>query len=191
MAKMPFNFNIDLKKLSKESLKSVDQLSKQFVTYEKRVKKLVHEMDVSTRDARQQGRERLDSFLKELRVRRDALEQKVAELVHLEGKRINEGVNELVTYLKQLRASGASSGAASKKASAKAAPAAATAKASKAPQTPKAPQAPQAPQTPTSKGSAAKSATKAKSAAGTKKAAGAPKSRRKASTSEASPTPSM
>ncbi len=176
MAKMPFNLNIDLKKLSKESLKSVDQLSKQFVSYEKRVKKLVHEMDVSTRDARKQGRERLDSFLQELRDRRDALEQKVSELVHLEGKRINEGVNELVAYLKQLRASGASSGASPKKAAAKAAPASASA--NKGPSS--------------GKGSKAKPASKAKSASGTKTAAAAPKARRKASSaSDASPTQAL
>lgn len=112
MAKMPFN--IDLKKLSKESLKSVDQLSKQLATYEKRVKTLVHDMDVSTRDARKQGRERLDGFLNDLRVRRDQLEKKVTELVNTESKKIQDGVNELVAYLKVLRANGAASSGAPK-----------------------------------------------------------------------------
>jgi TolA-binding protein len=107
MAKI--SFNIDLKKLSQESLKSVDQLSKQFAAYEKRLKTLVHDMDVQTRDARKQGRDRLDRFLDELRGRRDVLEKRVTELVSTESKRIHEGVNELVTYLKVLRANGAAS----------------------------------------------------------------------------------
>jgi hypothetical protein len=105
MAKLAFN--IDFKKLSQESLKAVDQLSKQFVAYEKRLKTLVHDMDVQTRDARKQGRDRLDRFLDELRSRRNALEKRVTELVSTESKRIQEGVNELVTYLKVLRANGA------------------------------------------------------------------------------------
>lgn len=118
MAKIPFN--IDLKKLSQESQKSVEQLTKQFAAYEKRVKGLVHEMDVSTRDARKQGRERLDRFLEDLRGRRGLLEKKVTELVSSESKKIQEGVNELVAYLKVLRANGAaSSGAARPEKSAK------------------------------------------------------------------------
>jgi SMC interacting uncharacterized protein involved in chromosome segregation len=116
MAKIPFN--IDLKRLSQESLKSVEQLSKQFAAYEKRLKTLVHDIDVQTRDARKQGRDRLDRFLDELRSRRDVLEKRVTELVRTESKRIQEGVHELVTYLKMLRANGAASSGAPRSAKA-------------------------------------------------------------------------
>lgn len=118
MAKIPFH--LDLKKLTQDSQKSVEQLTKQLAGYEKRVKQIVHDMDVSTRDARKQGRDRLDRFLEDLRGRRSQLEKKVTELVSTESKKIHEGVNDLVAYLKVLRANGAaSSGAAKSEKSAK------------------------------------------------------------------------
>lgn len=102
-----------------------DGLSHGLGGYEKRVKSMVKELDLKSRDARVKSREQLDRFAKQLKTTRSQLEKRVVTLVHSETERLNKGLNELVTYLKTLskqekkKAAKSKSGGAKKSASSK------------------------------------------------------------------------
>jgi hypothetical protein len=90
--------NLDLKKLSKSHL--LENLSQHLNGYEKRVRSLVRDFDLRSRDAREKSREQLDRFADRLREARGNVETKVAAVLNQEGQRLNKGVQELLNYLK-------------------------------------------------------------------------------------------
>lgn len=71
-------------------------------TYEKRVRAMVKDLDLKSRDARSKSREQLDRFASQLKTTRTQLEKRVVTLVNFEADRLNKGLNELVGYLKTL-----------------------------------------------------------------------------------------
>lgn len=75
-------------------------LSKQFVTYEGKVKKLMHEFDIKSQPARVRGRKQIDKFTKQLRKTRTEIEKKVSSLVNREVQDLNGRITDLVRYLK-------------------------------------------------------------------------------------------
>ena len=79
---------------------SINSLTRQITTYEKRVSSLVKGFDVKGREARKRSRKQLDKVLVQLKQTRANVEKKITQLVSLEGKKINKRVNELVGYLK-------------------------------------------------------------------------------------------
>jgi methyl-accepting chemotaxis protein len=120
--------NLSLKDLVQSQLKNaawLGDLSQHLNEYEKRLKSVVKDLDLKSRDARDKSRKQLDTFTKQLKKTRTDLEKRVKSLVNQEAKRLNEGFNELVTYLKSLSvneqqaAAAAASGKATTKASVK------------------------------------------------------------------------
>jgi len=79
-----------------------DSVSKQLNIYEKKVKDLVKDLDLKSRDAREKSREQLDAFTHQVKKTRTDLEKRIVTLVNQETKRLNVGLNELVSYLKSL-----------------------------------------------------------------------------------------
>lgn len=90
--------NLDLKKLSKNQL--LENLSQHLNGYEKRVRTLVKDFDLRSRDAREKSKHQLDLFAERLREARGNVETKVAAVLNQEGQRLNKGVQELLNYLK-------------------------------------------------------------------------------------------
>lgn len=80
----------------------VQGVSKQVNTYEKKVKGLVKDLDLKTRDAREKSQKQLDRFTVQIKKTRGQLEARVVEVVNQEAARLNKGFVELVTYLKSL-----------------------------------------------------------------------------------------
>lgn len=77
-------------------------LSDYLGTYEKKVRKIVKELDLKSRDARSKSREKLDHFASQLKTTRGEFEKRVLTLVNHEAERLNKGFNDLVSYLKTL-----------------------------------------------------------------------------------------
>ena len=77
-------------------------LSKQLTDYEKKVKTVVHELDLKSRDARVKSRKQLDQFASQVRKTKVELEKTVVALVNKEAQKLTKGFNELVGYLKVL-----------------------------------------------------------------------------------------
>lgn len=73
-----------------------------FGTYEKKVKSLVKEIDLKSRDAREKSKDQLDKFTEKLKNRKSDLEKRVVGLVNVEAEKLNKGLTELVSYLKTL-----------------------------------------------------------------------------------------
>lgn len=82
--------------------KLANNLSKQASSYEKKVKEVVHDLDLKSRDARQKSKKQLDRFGKQLKATRSDVESKVKSLVNHEAERLNKGFGDLVTYLKSV-----------------------------------------------------------------------------------------
>ncbi len=96
---------LGVKEMLGSSLRNSDFLhgiSKQWTSYEKRVKSLVKDLDLKSRDARDKSRKQLDVFANQLQKTKVDVEKKVVSLVNYEAGRLNQGFNELVTYLKSL-----------------------------------------------------------------------------------------
>jgi hypothetical protein len=91
---------VDIKGLLKSQW--VSGLSKHLNAYEKKVKELVHELDLKSRDARDKSRKQLDQFTLQLKKTRTEVEKKVLTIVNQESHRLNKGLSELVTYLKSV-----------------------------------------------------------------------------------------
>jgi hypothetical protein len=91
---------VDIKGLLKSQW--VSGLSKHLNTYEKKVKELVHELDLKSRDARDKSRKQLDQFTQQLRKTRTDVERKVLTIVNQESQRLNKGLAELVVYLRSV-----------------------------------------------------------------------------------------
>lgn len=77
-------------------------LSDYLGTYEKKVRKIVKELDLKSRDARKKSGEQLDRFTNQLKSTRGEFEKRVVTLVNHEAERLNKGFNDLVSYLKTL-----------------------------------------------------------------------------------------
>ncbi len=90
----------DFKKIA--STPWVANLTKQFNSYESRVKKLVKELDLKGKEARTVGRDQLVRFTDQLQKTRTQVEKKVTVLINEEGKKINDRVTELFKYLKTM-----------------------------------------------------------------------------------------
>ena len=80
----------------------VQGVSKQVNTYEKKVRGLVKDLDLRTRDAREKSQKQLDKFAVQVKKTRSQLETRLVEVVNQEAVRLNKGFSELVTYLKSL-----------------------------------------------------------------------------------------
>lgn len=93
----------DLKKLAQ--IKSIDQLKKQLVGYEKRVLEIVRDVDLKGREARRKGEQKINQFAEQLRRQSTGIEKQVRVLVAKERERLNEGIFELVTQLRKLSGS--------------------------------------------------------------------------------------
>lgn len=91
---------LDLKALANSEL--MGSLSKHLNTYEKKVKKLVNDFDLKSRDARHKGQLQLDKLANQFKKTRSDLEKRVTGLLHAEGQRLNQGVSELFNYLKSI-----------------------------------------------------------------------------------------
>ena len=91
---------LDLKKLANSEL--VGSLTKHLTQYEGKLKKLLNEFDLKSREARSKGQKQIDKVSQQFRQTRGDLEKRVTNLLHQEGKRLNEGVNDLVNYLKSV-----------------------------------------------------------------------------------------
>ncbi len=91
---------LDLKKLAESEL--AQSLSRHLNSYEVRVKRLVKDFDVKSREARDKGQKQLDKFAGQLKRTRTGLEKRVSTLYHHESQRLNQGVNELFNYLKSI-----------------------------------------------------------------------------------------
>jgi hypothetical protein len=94
------NLKVDFSKWA--SHPSINQLTKQITTYEKRVSTLVKDFDLKGREARERSRKKLDKVLGHLKQTRSKVEKKVTHLVTLEGKKLNKKVNELLNYVNQI-----------------------------------------------------------------------------------------
>lgn len=92
------NIKVDFSKWANHP--SINQLTRQITTYEKRVSSLVKGFDLKGREARKRSRKQLDKVLVQLKQTRANVEKKVTQLVNVEGKKLNKRVNELVSYLK-------------------------------------------------------------------------------------------
>jgi hypothetical protein len=91
---MESKLKIDLKRLADSAL--ANNLSKHLNEYEAKVKEMVRDFDLKSREARDKSRERLDRFLAQLKQTRGDLEKKVTDIAHVEGERLNKRVSELV-----------------------------------------------------------------------------------------------
>lgn len=101
------NLKFDFKQLSnlgsqlpKSASSMLGRFSDQLNGYEKRVRGIVKEIDVKSRDAREKSAQRLDRFAQHVKKTRNNVEKRVVSLVNTEGKRLNKRVNELVDYLR-------------------------------------------------------------------------------------------
>ena len=90
----------DLKRLAGSPL--VGGLSKQFNVYEDKVKKIVHDFDLKSREARKTSRKQIEKFTVQLKKTRSGVEKKVSALLNEEGKRLNKAVLEMFNYLKSM-----------------------------------------------------------------------------------------
>jgi hypothetical protein len=99
---MASKFKVDLKKLMNKP--QVENLSKHLTEYDHKVKELVKELNLKSRDAREKGKVQLDRFTAQVQKTRTDVEKNVKTLLQQEGKVLNQKVNELVTYLKGLAA---------------------------------------------------------------------------------------
>jgi hypothetical protein len=99
---MASKFKVDLKQWMNSP--QVENLSKHLTDYEKRVKELVKELNLKSRDAREKGKVQLDRFTTQVQKTRTDVEKNVKTLLQQEGKVLNQKLNELVTYLKGLAA---------------------------------------------------------------------------------------
>lgn len=71
-------------------------------SYEDRVRKMVHDFDLKSREARENSLKQFDKFAVQLRKTRGNVEKRVTALLNEEGKRLNEAVTELFQYLKSM-----------------------------------------------------------------------------------------
>lgn len=93
-------FKLDLKQIANSAL--VHNLSDQINQYEKRVRALVKDFDHRSRTARERSRVQLDRFATQLKRTRTDLEKRVATLINSESRRLNQGVHDIVGYLKHV-----------------------------------------------------------------------------------------
>ena len=96
----PSMLKLDLKAIANSEL--VGNLSKHLTAYEKKVKELVNDFDLKSRDARAKGQRQLDKLAGQFKKTRTELEKRVTGLLHIEGQRLNQGVSELFNYLKNI-----------------------------------------------------------------------------------------
>lgn len=90
----------DLKKIANSAL--VSNLSKQFNSYENRVRKFVTEFDLKSREARTRSRKQIDQFADQLQKTRKEVEKRVTKVIEKEGKRLNGRATVLFNYLKSV-----------------------------------------------------------------------------------------
>ena len=90
----------DLKRLAKSNL--VVNLSRHFNQYEGRVKRLVQDFDLKSREARENGKKQIDKFTSQLKETRGQVERRVSEVLNEESKRLNDRMTELFNYLKSV-----------------------------------------------------------------------------------------
>lgn len=90
----------DWKRLAGSPL--VGNLSKHLNAYEGKVKKLVRDFDLKSRDARETSRKQIDKFTIQLKRTRTEVEKKVTVLLNEEGQRLNKAMAELFNYLKSM-----------------------------------------------------------------------------------------
>lgn len=97
---MPSKFKVDLKQWMNGS--QVENLSRHLTDYEKRVKALVKDLNLKSRDARDKSKVQLDRFTSQVRKTRAEVEKNVKGVLQQEGKVLNQKLNDLVGYLKSL-----------------------------------------------------------------------------------------
>lgn len=73
--------------------------------YESRLKKIVEDLDVQSKKAREISRKQLDYFSKQLKVTRAEIEKRVSDVVQKEAKKLNDRALDLIEYLKKVSAS--------------------------------------------------------------------------------------
>jgi len=90
----------DIKKIANSQI--VTGISKQFNEYEGRVRKLVQEFDLKSREARQRSRRQIDQFTNQLQKTRKQVERRVTDVIEKEGKILNGRATVLFKYLKSV-----------------------------------------------------------------------------------------
>jgi hypothetical protein len=88
------------------SAKQVEELSKQFEVYEKRVRQAVKQFDLKGREAKAKGQVQLDKFTSQVKRRGQELEKQFKSLVNQESKVLNQGLHDLFSYFKTLTQTG-------------------------------------------------------------------------------------
>lgn len=92
--------NIDFKEVLKSPW--VNRVSKQVATYEKRLRVLVNDLDLKSREAREKSKQRLDEFQTQVKRTRSDVEKRVVTLVNEEAVRLNKHFADVLSYLKSL-----------------------------------------------------------------------------------------
>lgn len=77
-------------------------LSRQFSDYEVRVKEVVRDFDLRSRDAREKSRDQIEKFAKQLKKTRAKVEGQVNTLLSTEGHKLNGRVRQVFNYLKTI-----------------------------------------------------------------------------------------
>lgn len=90
----------ELKKLANSQL--ARNLSQHIRNYEKRLSKLVRELDLKTHDVREQGMVRLKKLNAELKKTRTDLEKRVRSILNEEGKHLTQRLTNVVEKLSNL-----------------------------------------------------------------------------------------
>lgn len=97
---MPRNLKVEIQKLVNSQF--LKEFTKQLNGYEKKVKGMVSDLDLRSRDARKKSRRQLNVFQKRLKRTRKDVEKTVRSLVNQESKLLNKSLGELKIALKQL-----------------------------------------------------------------------------------------
>lgn len=99
---MPSDYRFDFSNLRKSPW--VGELTRYLAEYEKRARKLFHGLDIKSkgRSARKKGLQNLEKLSAQANRTRQDLERKVTELVQKESKRLGDGVNELLDYVRRV-----------------------------------------------------------------------------------------
>jgi hypothetical protein len=77
--------------------------TQQLNSYEIKVKNLVKDFDLKSREARKKSEERLEKFLSQVKKTRKELEKTVVDLVHDERKVLNAKIDNLLSFLHKMK----------------------------------------------------------------------------------------
>jgi len=80
----------------------VRNLSRHFSDYEVRVKEVVRDFDLRSRDAREKSRQQIDKIAEQIKRTRSKVEEKVSTILNSEGQRLNGRVKQVFNYIRAI-----------------------------------------------------------------------------------------